>query len=133
VRGRVSSWWWFDLRRGVLRLCVWRRGRGRLPWPGSGPLVLDGADGQPQQFDHRVVVGEVATVFDDLAELIVQRLDAVGGIDDPGAASAGTRGMARETLPDVSKGSDGGGILRPNSEAVNASSSIRAASASAAW
>jgi hypothetical protein len=47
---------------------------------GSGPFVLDGADGQPQQFDHRRVVGEVAAVFDDLAELVVQRLDAIGGI-----------------------------------------------------
>src|SRR5829696_5326800 len=40
----------------------------------AGPFVFDGADGQPQQFDHRVVVWEVAAVFDDLAELVVQRL-----------------------------------------------------------
>jgi hypothetical protein len=33
----------------------------------AGPLVLDAADGQPEQFDHRVVVGEVAAVLDDLA------------------------------------------------------------------
>ena len=43
-----------------------------------GPLVFDAADGQPQQFDHRVVVGKVATILDDLAKLIVQRLDRIG-------------------------------------------------------
>jgi hypothetical protein len=46
------------------------------------PFVFDGADGQPQQFDHGIVVGEVAAVLDDLAQLIVQRLAAVGGVDD---------------------------------------------------
>ncbi len=33
---------------------------------GPGPFVFDGADGHPQQFDHRVVVGEVAAAPDDL-------------------------------------------------------------------
>jgi hypothetical protein len=47
-----------------------------------GAFVLDVADGQPQQLDHRVVVGEMAPVLDDLPQLIVQRLAAVGGVDD---------------------------------------------------
>jgi hypothetical protein len=38
----------------------------------ASPLVLDAADGQPEQFDHRVVVGEVAAVLDDLAQLTTQ-------------------------------------------------------------
>ena len=29
----------------------------------AGAFVFDAADGQPQQFDHRVVVGEVAAVL----------------------------------------------------------------------
>ncbi len=50
---------------------------------GSGAVVFDVADGQPEQFDDCVVVGEVAPVLDDLAELIVQGLDRVCGVDDP--------------------------------------------------
>ena len=42
----------------------------------SGSFVFDGADGQPEQFDRGGVAGEVAAVLDDLAELVVQRLDA---------------------------------------------------------
>ena len=48
----------------------------------SGAFVLDVADRQPQQLDDGVVVGEVAPVLDDLAELVVQRLDRIGGVDD---------------------------------------------------
>src|SRR3954452_18131158 len=48
-----------------------------------GAYVLDVADRQPQEFGHGVVVREVAPVLDDLAELIVQRLHTVGGVDDP--------------------------------------------------
>ena len=33
----------------------------------TGPLVLDVADGQPQQLDRGRVAGEVAAVLDDLA------------------------------------------------------------------
>jgi hypothetical protein len=44
---------------------------------GAGSFVFDGADGQPQQFDHRLVVGEVAAVLDDLAELVVQAFSKV--------------------------------------------------------
>jgi len=43
-----------------------------------GSFVLDVADRQPQQLDHRLIGGEVATVLGDLAQLVVQRLDAVG-------------------------------------------------------
>ena len=47
----------------------------------SGAFGFDVADGQPQQLHHGSVVGEEAAVLDDLAELVVQRLDAVGGVD----------------------------------------------------
>src|SRR5438105_8379456 len=50
--------------------------------PLAGPLVLDVADRQPQQLDHRLVVGEVPAVLDDLAELVVQALDRVRRVDD---------------------------------------------------
>jgi hypothetical protein len=42
----------------------------------AGSLVLDIADGEPEQLDRGGVVGEVAAVLDDFAELVVQRLDA---------------------------------------------------------
>lgn len=45
----------------------------------SGSFVLNVADRQPQQLDHRLITGEVAAVLGDLAQLVVQRLDAVGG------------------------------------------------------
>lgn len=43
-----------------------------------GSFVFDVADREPEQLDHGVVGGEVAAVLDDLAELVVQRLDRVG-------------------------------------------------------
>jgi len=46
---------------------------------GAGALVLDVADGQPQQFDHGVVGREVTPILDDLPELEVEALDGVGG------------------------------------------------------
>ena len=45
----------------------------------SGSFVLNVADRQPQQLGHRLIGGEVAAVLGDLAQLVVQRLDAVGG------------------------------------------------------
>ena len=63
---------------------------GALP----GAFVLDVADGQPEQLDDGVVVGEMPAVLDDLPELVVQRLDAVGGVDDP----AQFRGKARNGM-----------------------------------
>jgi hypothetical protein len=48
----------------------------------AGAFVFDVLDGQPEQFDGGVVVGEVPAVFDDLAELEVEGLDRVGGVDD---------------------------------------------------
>ena len=50
-------------------------GQAFLGGAGPGALVLDVADGQPQQLDDGVVAGEVAAVLDDLAELVVQALD----------------------------------------------------------
>ena len=45
----------------------------------SGSFVLDVADRQPQQLDHRLIGGEVAAVLGDLAQLVARSLDAVGG------------------------------------------------------
>jgi hypothetical protein len=42
----------------------------------AGPLVLDVDDGQPQELDDGVVAGEVAAGLGDLAQLVVQGLDA---------------------------------------------------------
>lgn len=48
----------------------------------AGAFVLDVPDGQPEQLDGGVVIGEVAAVLDDLSELIVQALDRVRGVDE---------------------------------------------------
>ena len=75
-----------------------------------GAFVLDVADGQPEQFDHGVVVGEVSAVLDDLSQLVVQRLDRVGRVDDP--AQLGREGQERdEPFPGVTPGRDRGRIL----------------------
>ena len=47
----------------------------------SGSAVLDVADGQLQQLDDGRVGGEVAAGLDDLAQLVVQRLDRVRRVD----------------------------------------------------
>jgi hypothetical protein len=60
----------------------------------AGALVFDVADGQPQQLDDGVVAGEVAAVLDDLAELVIQRLDRVGGAGDLADRGEGTPGTA---------------------------------------
>ena len=67
---------------------------GFVPACGSfpGSLVLDVADRQPEQLDHGGVVGEVAAVLDDLAQLVVQRLDGVRGVDDLATAGGGETG-----------------------------------------
>ena len=52
-------------------------GQASFAGPVAGSLVLDVADGQPQQLDGGGVVGEVAAVLGDLAQLVVQRLDRV--------------------------------------------------------
>jgi hypothetical protein len=54
----------------------------RLPWPVVRRVCSRCRDRQPQQLDHRLVVGEMATVFDDLAQLIVQPLNRIRGLDD---------------------------------------------------
>jgi hypothetical protein len=43
----------------------------------AGSFVFDVADGEPEQLDDSVVVGKVPAVLDDLAELVVERLDRV--------------------------------------------------------
>jgi hypothetical protein len=47
----------------------------------AGPLVLDVDDRQPQQLDDRVVAREVPAGFGHFPELVVQRLDGVGGVE----------------------------------------------------
>ena len=42
---------------------------------GPSPLVLDVDDGQPDQLDDRVVGRELPPILDDLADLVIERLD----------------------------------------------------------
>lgn len=42
---------------------------------GAGALVLDVDDGEPDQLDDGVVGGELPTILDDLADLVVETLD----------------------------------------------------------
>lgn len=48
----------------------------------SCAFVLGVASSEPEQLDYGVVGGDKTLVLDDLAELLIQRLDAVGGVDD---------------------------------------------------
>ena len=60
----------------------WPFGRPASLTRSPGSFIFDVADRQPQQFHYRVVVGEMATVLDDLAQLIVQRFAGIGGVED---------------------------------------------------
>ena len=93
----------------------------------AGALVLDVADRQPEQLDHGVVVGEVAAVLGDLAQLVVQRLDRVGGVDD--SAQLGRERQERdEPVPGVGEDrAPCAGIFCPSGVAANASSAAWAA------
>jgi len=53
-------------------------GESFLFGPFSGSLVFDVTDRQPQQLHCGEIVGEVASVLGDFAELIVERLDRIG-------------------------------------------------------
>lgn len=70
-----------SLDEAALGLSLVRGSAGLLGSLG-GATVLDVADRQPQQLDGRDIVGEVTAVLGDLAQLIVQRLGRVGGVDD---------------------------------------------------
>ena len=67
-------------------------GQAFLLRPGAGAFVFDLADREPEQFDRGIVRGKVAAVLDDLAKLVVQRLDRVGGVDDLPELGVGTPG-----------------------------------------
>src|SRR5690606_32244156 len=54
------------------------------PLPYAAPaLAHDVAQGQPDQLGSRVIAGEVPPGLDDLAQLAVQTLDGIGGVDQP--------------------------------------------------
>ena len=69
VRGHLS----FD--EAAFSVALGSAGSSFLFGAVTGSFVFDVADRQPQQFDYSGVVGEVAAVLDDLAQLVVQRLD----------------------------------------------------------
>jgi hypothetical protein len=96
-----------------------------------GPFFFNVADRQLQQFADSGIVGEVAAVLDDLAELVVQRLDRVGGVDDPSQLRR-KRQERYESLPHTVESHCSTRIVAPSSESRNASHSRRAASASTA-
>lgn len=50
--------------------------------PFTGSFVLDIADRQPQEFHRGSVIGEMATRFRDFTQLVVQRLNRVGSVNN---------------------------------------------------
>jgi hypothetical protein len=74
-----------------------------------GPVVLDVDDGEPEQLDDGVVGREVAAGLGDLAEPVVQRVDGVGGVEQP--ADGGAEGEERGGVPGVLPDPDGLRIL----------------------
>jgi len=83
----------------------------------AGPFVLDVDDRQPQQLDDGVVGGEVAAGLGDLAQLVVQRLDAVGGVQQLAHARA-ERQERGEALPGVFPDPGGLGVFASMSDSV---------------
>jgi len=76
----------------------------------AGPLVFDLDDGQPEQLDDGVVAGEVRAGLGHLAQLVVQGLDAVGGVQQ--LAHRRAEGQERrEPVPGVLTGLDGLRVL----------------------
>ena len=114
-------------RPGAFR---WSRGSGFLGAL-SGSFVLDVADREPKKLDRGVVRGEVAAVLDDFSELVVQRLDRVGGVDDLADLGRNSRNGMNRSQAFVQVATVAGYFV-PHSEAANASSSTLAASAVAA-
>lgn len=52
------------------------------PFPHAASMVGgDVAQGQPDQFGGRIIIGEVTSGLDDLAQLTVQAFNGVGGVD----------------------------------------------------
>lgn len=99
----------------------------------AGSFVFDVADREPEELDHGVVVGEVSAVIRDFAELKVQRLDRVGRADHSVGVGQQREEMvwaaprrSRTPLPRC-------GFSRPDSDAVNASIAVLAASAVGAY
>ena len=82
----------------------------------GGSLVLHVHDRQPEELDGSVVGGEMPTIFDDLAELVVQALDAVGGVDQF-AYGGRERQEGGEALPGVGEDLDAGRVA-PSQRAV---------------
>lgn len=78
---------------------------------GSYFVGEDVAQGQPQELGGRLVAGEVPAGLDDLAQLHVQTLDGVGGVDHP--AHLRREGEERDhVLPGPPPGLGDGGVLR---------------------
>ena len=94
----------------------------------AGALVLDVDDGQPQQLDDGVVAREVAAGLGDLAELVVQRLDRVGRIEQLADRRA-ERQERDEGVPGLFQTRAACGYFWPHGEAANAASASKAASA----
>ena len=81
---------------GVSGSCCWVETSGvgdgervKRSFPALGPgaeftssVVSDIADGQVEDLQNGIVGGEMPAGFGDFAELIVQQLDSVGGVDD---------------------------------------------------
>ncbi len=107
-----------------------------FPTLGSGAeftssVVSDIADGQVEDLEYGVTGGEMPAGLGDLAELIVQRLDGVGGVDD--LADRSVEGQeGGEPFPVASPQIDNRRILPPHSVSKTPRASV-AASTVAAW
>lgn len=87
---------------------------------------------RPQQFDRRLVGGEVAAVLGDLAQLVVQRLDRVGGAEVTRRRAGGKARKGMNLSQALSHVAAVWGYLRPGSDWRKAPGARRAASSSGA-
>lgn len=93
----------------------------------SGAFVFDIADRKPQKLHCRLIIREMTTILDDLAELIVQRLDGVGGVDNF-ADGRRERQKRNEAFPGCLPGPNRSRVLLPQADAANSCRAISAAS-----
>src|SRR5512144_891080 len=49
---------------------------------GHGPALRGALNGQVEHLEHRLIIGECASILEHPSQAVVQRLDRIGGVDE---------------------------------------------------
>src|SRR3954467_1826374 len=96
----ACGWWWLVLAGVAVSEVDLQRGAWGAPGAVALPLGVGLDDGLVDQLGRGLLVGEVAAGLDRLADLAVQALDRVGGVDGL-AQLLGQRQERCDVLPRV--------------------------------